>query len=46
MEFSIHNPLDGVEWDDGVFGEYEEDLDSLAPLLTVGIGLALRKAGK
>jgi type IV pilus assembly protein PilM len=46
MEFSIHNPLDGVEWDEGVFGEYEEDLDSLAPLLTVGIGLALRKAGK
>jgi type IV pilus assembly protein PilM len=46
MEFSIHNPLDGVEWEDGVFGEYEEDLDSLAPLLTVGIGLALRKAGK
>jgi len=46
MEFSIHNPLDAVEWDDGVFGEFEEDLDSLAPLLTVGIGLALRKAGK
>ncbi len=46
MEFSIHNPLDGVDWDEGVFGEYEEDLDSLAPLLTVGIGLALRKAGK
>jgi type IV pilus assembly protein PilM len=46
MEFSIHNPLDSVEWDEGVFGEYEEDLDSLAPLLTVGIGLALRKAGK
>ena len=46
MEFSIHNPLDGVEWDEGIFGEYEEDLDSLAPLLTVGIGLALRKAGK
>ena len=36
----------GIEWDEGVFGEYEEDLDSLAPLLTVGIGLALRKAGK
>ena len=46
IEFSIHNPLDGVEWDEGIFGEYEEDLDSLAPLLTVGIGLALRKAGK
>jgi len=46
MEFSIHNPLDSVEWDEGIFGEYEEDLDSLAPLLTVGIGLALRKAGK
>jgi len=46
MEFSIHNPLDAVEWDEGIFGEFEEDLDSLAPLLTVGIGLALRKAGK
>jgi type IV pilus assembly protein PilM len=46
IEFSIHNPLDAVEWDEGIFGEYEEDLDSLAPLLTVGIGLALRKAGK
>jgi len=46
IEFSVHNPLDGVEWDEGIFGEYEEDLDSLAPLLTVGIGLALRKAGK
>jgi type IV pilus assembly protein PilM len=46
IEFSIHNPLDAVEWDEGVFGEFEEDLDSLAPLLTVGIGLALRKAGK
>jgi type IV pilus assembly protein PilM len=46
IEFSIHNPLDAVEWDEGIFGEFEEDLDSLAPLLTVGIGLALRKAGK
>jgi len=46
IEFSVHNPLDGVEWDEGIFGEYEEDLDSLAPLLTVGIGLAMRKAGK
>lgn len=46
MEFAVHNPLDGIEWEDGVFGEFEEDLDSIAPLLTVGIGLALRKAGK
>jgi type IV pilus assembly protein PilM len=44
--FSVHNPLDGIEWEDGVFGEYEEELDSIAPLLSVGIGLALRKAGK
>jgi len=46
IAISVHNPLDGIEWEDGVFGEYGEDLDSLAPLLTVGIGLALRKAGK
>lgn len=46
IKISVHNPLDGIEWDEGVFGEYGDDLDSLAPLLTVGIGLALRKAGK
>ncbi|MDD3642498.1 MAG: type IV pilus assembly protein PilM [Candidatus Krumholzibacteria bacterium] len=46
IKISVHNPLDGIEWDDGVFGEYGDDLDGLAPLLTVGIGLALRKAGK
>jgi len=46
IKISVHNPLDGIEWEEGVFGEYGEDLDSLAPLLTVGIGLALRKAGK
>lgn len=46
IAISVHNPLDGVEWEEGVFGEYEADLDSISPLLTVGIGLALRKAGK
>ncbi|MCK4538815.1 MAG: type IV pilus assembly protein PilM [Candidatus Krumholzibacteria bacterium] len=46
IDFSIHNPLEGIDYEEGVFGEYEEDLDSIAPLLTVGIGLALRKAGK
>jgi type IV pilus assembly protein PilM len=45
-ELSIHNPLDGVDHEEGIFGEYEEDIDRIAPLLTVGIGLALRKAGK
>ncbi len=46
MDFSIHNPLEGIDYDEGVFGEYEEELDKIAPLLTVGIGLALRKAGE
>jgi type IV pilus assembly protein PilM len=46
IDISIHNPLDGIEHDEGVFGEYEAELDKVAPLLTVGIGLALRKAGK
>ena len=46
MDFTVHNPLDGIDFEEGVFGEYESDLDRIAPLLTVGIGLALRKAGK
>jgi len=46
MDFTVHNPLDGIDFEEGVFGEYESDLDKIAPLLTVGIGLALRKAGK
>ena len=43
---SIHNPLDGIEIDDGALEGLDEDLDGIAPLLTVGIGLALRKVGK
>ncbi len=46
IDFSIHNPLEGIDYQEGVFGEYEEDIEKIAPLLTVGIGLALRKAGK
>jgi len=46
IELSIHNPLAGIEHDEGVFGEHEAAIDKIAPLLTVGIGLALRKAGK
>ena len=46
VELSIHNPLAGVEYEEGVFGEHEAEIDKIAPLLTVGIGLALRKAGK
>jgi type IV pilus assembly protein PilM len=46
IEFSIHNPLERIEYEEGVFGEHEDDLERIAPLLTVGIGLALRKAGK
>jgi len=46
LELSIHNPLAGIEYDEGVFGEHETEIEKLAPLLTVGIGLALRKAGK
>lgn len=46
IEISIHNPLAGIECRDGVFGEHEAEIDDIAPLLTVGIGLALRKAGR
>lgn len=46
IEFSIHNPLSQIDFDEGIFTEYGEDLDEIAPLLTVGIGLALRKAGE
>jgi type IV pilus assembly protein PilM len=46
IELSIHNPLAGIEYEAGVFGEHEAEIDKIAPLLTVGIGLALRKAGR
>jgi type IV pilus assembly protein PilM len=46
IAISIHNPLAGIECRDGVFGEHEAEIDTIAPLLTVGIGLALRKAGR
>ncbi len=46
IELSIHNPLEGILYEEGVFGEYEGEIDKISPLLTVGIGLALRKAGK
>jgi type IV pilus assembly protein PilM len=46
IDFQIHDPLAHVKYEDGVFAEYEEELDAIAPLLTVGIGLALRKAGE
>jgi type IV pilus assembly protein PilM len=46
MELSLHNPLAGLEFEAGVFGEHEAEIEKIAPLLTVGIGLALRKAGK
>jgi type IV pilus assembly protein PilM len=46
IEISIHNPLAGIDCEEGVFGEHEAAIDKIAPLLTVGIGLALRKAGK
>jgi type IV pilus assembly protein PilM len=46
VELSIHNPLAGIEYEAGVFGEHEAEIERIAPLLTVGIGLALRKAGR
>lgn len=46
IEIEIHNPLVAVEYDEGIFAEYEEELEKMSPLLTVGIGLALRKAGE
>jgi len=44
IEFSILNPLLGVDYEEGVFAEYEDEIEDIAPLLTVGVGLALRKA--
>ena len=38
----IANPLARIEFDPGLFGE--KDPAAVAPLLTVGVGLALRKA--
>ncbi|MBN2185454.1 MAG: type IV pilus assembly protein PilM [Candidatus Krumholzibacteriota bacterium] len=46
IEFTVHNPLEGIDYDEEIFEGYEEDIENIAPLLTVGIGLALRKAGK
>ena len=46
VDISVHNPLEGIEYEEGVFAEYEQQLDKITPLLTVGIGLALRKAGE
>jgi type IV pilus assembly protein PilM len=46
LDISVHNPLEGIEYEEGVFAEYEQQLDKITPLLTVGIGLALRKAGE
>ena len=46
IEFTVHNPLEGIDYEEGIFAGYEEDIENIAPLLTVGIGLALRKAGK
>ena len=46
FDISVHNPLEGIDYDEGVFNEYEAELERIAPMLTVGIGLALRKAGK
>jgi Tfp pilus assembly PilM family ATPase len=44
MEFSVLNPLLGVDYEEGVFAEYGDQIEDIAPLLTVGVGLALRKA--
>lgn len=46
IPLSIYNPLAAIECREGVFGEHEAEIDKIAPLLMVGIGLALRKAGK
>ena len=46
IDLSIHNPLENLDFDESVFGEYGEEIDKISPLLTVGIGLALRKAGR
>jgi len=46
IEFSVLNPLMGVDYEEGVFAEYEDNIEEIAPLLTVSVGLALRKAKK
>ncbi|MFO7915210.1 MAG: type IV pilus assembly protein PilM [Candidatus Krumholzibacteriales bacterium] len=46
IEFSVLNPLLGVDYEEGVFAEYEDNIEEIAPLLTVSVGLALRKARK
>jgi type IV pilus assembly protein PilM len=46
VDISVHNPLEGIEYDEGIFAVQGEDLEKITPLLTVGIGLALRKAGE
>jgi len=46
VEISVHNPLEGIEYDEDLFAEHGENLEKITPLLTVGIGLALRKAGE
>jgi type IV pilus assembly protein PilM len=38
----IANPLAGLDYEMGVFGD--EDPEQLSPMLTVSVGLALRKA--
>ena len=46
VEISMHDPLAGIEYEEGIFGEYESRIEEIAPLLAVGVGLAMRKAGK
>lgn len=38
----VADPLSSLDYDDGVFGD--EDPEQLSPMLTVSVGLALRKA--
>ena len=43
FDVQLGSPLDGVEFDSGDFEDY--DMQSVAPLLAVGIGLGLRAQG-
>ena len=42
MPGEIADPLAELDYESGVFGE--EDPEQLSPMLTVSVGLALRKA--
>ena len=45
MEFKINDCVNGVQHDENLQTDTVDDLDKVAPLLTVSLGLALRREG-